>query len=155
MVACTFINRDTPGLQRKPPLAKMPEVFFYGLFMDRALLAEQGLQPVNDRPAKLEGYSLRIGKRATLVPTPNSVVHGIVMTLSNAELQSLYNQSSVLDYRPEWVIAVFSDDTVRSVLCFNLPDPPKPEEQNADYANKLKALAIRLGLPAKYVESIK
>ena len=133
----------------------MPEVFFYGLFMDRALLAEQGLQPVNDRPAKLEGYSLRIGKRATLVPTPNSVVHGIVMTLSNADIHSLYNQSSVRDYRPEWVTAVFSDDTVRSVLCFNLPHPPKPEEQNADYANRLKALAIRLGLPAKYVESIK
>jgi hypothetical protein len=133
----------------------MPEVFFYGLFMDRALLADKGLQPLNDRPAKIEGYSLRIGKRATLVPTPNSVVHGIVMTLSNAELHSLYNESSVRDYRPEWVTAVFSDDTPHSVLCFNLPDPPKPEEHNEEYATKLKALANRLGLPADYVDSIK
>jgi hypothetical protein len=133
----------------------MPEVFFYGLFMDRALLADKGLQPINDRPAKVEGYSLKIGKRATLVPTPNSVAHGMVMTLSNAELHSLYNESSVRDYRPEWVTAVFSDDSTSSVLCFNLPDPPNTEEHNADYANKLRELATRLGLPTEYVDSIK
>ena len=133
----------------------MPEVFFYGLFMDRELLADKGLQPINDRPAKVDGYSLKIGKRATLVPASNSVVHGIVMTLSNAELHSLYNESSVRDYRPDWVTAVFSDDTARSVLCFNLPAPPTSEEHNEDYANRLRTVATKLGLPAEYVDSIK
>jgi hypothetical protein len=39
-------------------------------------------------------------------------------------------------------------------LCFNLIDPPAPEEANAEYAAKLRSLASRLGLPSAYVASI-
>ena len=133
----------------------MPDVFFYGLFMDRALLIERGLHPVNERPAKVEGYSLRIGNRATLAPTPDANVHGIVMTLSQAEIESLYSEASVRDYRPEPVTAMFADGSAAPVLCFILPEPPTPDEHNQVYADTLRALARRLGLPTEYVKSIK
>lgn len=39
-------------------------VFFYGLFMDAQMLRERGLQPQAERRARLDGFALRIGKRA-------------------------------------------------------------------------------------------
>ena len=44
------------------------DVFFYGLFMDDALLREKGVNPVDRRMASVENFSLVIGSRATLVP---------------------------------------------------------------------------------------
>ena len=38
-------------------------VFFYGLFMDPALLRDQGVQPENPRAATVAGYRLAIGAR--------------------------------------------------------------------------------------------
>lgn len=45
------------------------DVFFYGLFMEVAVLRKIGLTPVNPRRAYVEGFALRIGQRATLVPS--------------------------------------------------------------------------------------
>ena len=42
------------------------DVFFYGLFMDDALLREKGINPVGRRKASLENFCLLIGARATL-----------------------------------------------------------------------------------------
>jgi hypothetical protein len=133
----------------------MPDVFFYGLFMDRALLLTKGVRAINERKGKVEGYSLRIGKRATLVPTQDSVVYGIVMSLSQVDLDALYSDPSVSDYRSENATAQFSDGTTAPVLCFNLPIAPTAEEHNQDYADKLRALATKLELPSEYVETIK
>jgi hypothetical protein len=133
----------------------MPDVFFYGLFMDRALLLAKGVLPTNERAARLDGYSLRIGQRATLVPTANSLVYGIVMALSQDELDALYTEPSVRDYRPESVVAVFADNTSGPVLCLILPQSAAPEEHNKAYADKLRALAEKLGLPKDYVMSIR
>lgn len=44
------------------------DVFFYGLFMDADLFEAKGLRPRDPRRARIEGYGLRIGERATLVP---------------------------------------------------------------------------------------
>ncbi len=44
------------------------DVFFYGLFMDEALLKTKGVIPANLRYASVLGFQLRIGNRATLVP---------------------------------------------------------------------------------------
>lgn len=55
----------------------MPErrvnVFFYGLFMDQQLLEAKGVYPTDIRAAVLEGYALRIGARAALVPTSGAM----------------------------------------------------------------------------------
>ena len=130
-------------------------VFFYGLFMDDSLLQQKGVNPRDCRTASVEGFALVIGARATLVPFSNRTVHGVVCSLTHAEVDALYSESSVSVYRPEAVLAHVEDGTVISALCFNLPVPPSPDERSAGYVATLKALAERIGLPPGYVSSIK
>lgn len=131
------------------------EVFFYGLFMDEALLREKGLKPENARPCFVENFALVIGERATLWPSQGSTAHGMLFRLTHAELDALYSDASVSVYRPEAVSAHLSDGSTVPALCFNLPARPGPEERNPQYAAKLKELARRIGLPESYVASIK
>lgn len=129
------------------------DVFFYGLFMDEELLRTKGLDPQGRALASVDGYSLRIGQRAALVPTPGARVHGVVFSLELAEIARLYSDPSVLAYQPEAVLARVSDGVI-AALCYNLSPPPSPSEKNPEYAAKLRTLAERIGLPADYVAAI-
>lgn len=130
------------------------DVFFYGLFMDEALLREKGVSPANRRVASVENFALVIGARATLVPCEGQTAHGVVFSLTHAEVDALYAEASVSVYRPEAVGARLADGSVVPALCFSLPVPPASGERNPEYAAKLKALAGRVGLPPVYVASI-
>ena len=130
------------------------DVFFYGLFMDQRVLEEKGVQPTDVRLAAVPGFKLRIGARAALVPTADAEVLGAVVKLSHADIERLYSEPSVQAYRPEPVLAVLRDGTTVAALCYNLPEPPGPDEHNADYASRLRAVAQRIGLPSDYVASI-
>jgi hypothetical protein len=130
------------------------DVFFYGLFMDEALLREKGLNPLRRRLAALEDFALRIGARATLVPAPEREVYGVLYSLTHEEVDALYAEDSVRAYRPEAVLARLPDGGVAPALCFNLPEPPRAGERNPQYASKLRDLAARAGLPPDYVSSI-
>src|SRR5689334_22074358 len=107
---------------------KRIDVFFYGLFMDRSVLRAHGADPSELRAATVRGFELRIGKRATLVPSADGHVHGMIASLTHAELEHLYSDPSVSDYRPEAVIADVAGGETRAVLCYNLIQPPAPEE---------------------------
>jgi len=131
------------------------DVFFYGLFMDRQVLEDKGIRPTDIRLAAVPGFVLRIGARAALVPAPAGEVHGVLMKLSQADLEKLYADPGVQAYRPEPVLAVARDATTVAALCYNLPEAPSPDEHNADYAARLQALARRIGLPDDYVASIR
>lgn len=67
----------------------------------------------------------------------------------------MYSDESVSAYRSEAVTARLADGRDARALCFNLPEPPSPEERNPLYASKLRALAERMGLPAEYASSIR
>lgn len=130
------------------------DVFFYGLFMDDALLREKGMNPENRRMASVENFSLVIGARATLVPCPGRTVHGVLFSLTQTELDALYSEASVSVYRPEALLAQLEDGSVIPALCFNLPVPPSKDERNPQYVSKLREVASRIGLPPSYVSSI-
>lgn len=130
------------------------DIFFYGLFMDEALLRERGMNPVNRRLASAENFCLLIGARATLAPRANNAAHGVVFSLTHSEVDKLYSEDSVSVYRPEAISLRLGDGSVIPALCFNLPSPPAAEEHNRQYASKLRALAERIGLPPDYVASI-
>jgi gamma-glutamyl AIG2-like cyclotransferase len=130
------------------------EVFFYGLFMDEDLLRAKGVQPVSPRKASVRGFALRIGQRATLIPSSAATVHGMVLSLSHDELELLYSDPTVRAYRPEAVLARLENGETVAALCFNLTQAPPAGEHNEEYAAKLRALAKRLDLPAEYVASI-
>ena len=130
------------------------DVFFYGLFMDDALLREKGMNPRHRRIASVENFRLVVGERATLVPCPGQTVHGVLFSLTHAEVDALYSEASVSVYRPEAVAAQPADGGVIPALCFNLPAPPTATERNPQYVLKLRELAGRIGLPPGYVSSI-
>jgi hypothetical protein len=129
------------------------EVFFYGLFMDPAVLETKGIRDPGGRPGILRDWALRIGRRATLVPDPGRSVHGILMSLPLSELDRLYAEASVQMYRPVAVL-VEVESGAAPALAYVLPEPPAPEERNPEYAAKLRALAERLGFPEEYTKSI-
>ncbi len=130
------------------------EIFFYGLFTDRNALRENGFHPTAARQARNDDFAVRLGARATLVPDPGRCGHGMLMRLTHDELDRLYAEPSVAAYRPEPVIAKLANGESVAALCFNLPAAPEGSQSNPDYAEKLKAVARKLGLPEDYVRSI-
>jgi hypothetical protein len=52
--------------------------FFYGLFMDVAVLRQAGTCPSNVRRAYVDDFALRIGERATLVPSLGTRAYGML-----------------------------------------------------------------------------
>jgi hypothetical protein len=62
-------------------------VFFYGLFMDESLLASRGLSPSKAIVGYVNGYRLRIGRRATLVPDDGNRVQSYYQ-MARSNLQS-------------------------------------------------------------------
>jgi hypothetical protein len=136
------------------PNSRRIDVFFYGLFMDEALLREKGVNPLKRRISFVENFCLVIGARATLVPCINGRVHGVVFSLTHSEVDALYSESSVSVYRPEAVSVRLADGSDIPALCFNLPAPPSIADRNPQYVSKLRDLAQRIGLPPDYVSSI-
>lgn len=140
---------ESDGESRRVP------VFFYGLFMDVDALASLQVRPARVRRAQLSGFALRIGQRATLVPRPGGIVHGVVMDLTHEEFHRIYSGPGLEEYVPEAVLAVTTEGAAAPALCFNVATPPAASDANAAYAAKLRALGERLGLPAEYVASIR
>ena len=130
------------------------DVFFYGLFMEESALREKGIRPANARRASVDGFSLRLGARATLIPDAAKCVHGMLMSLTHRDLDQLYAEPSVAAYRPEAVIARLPEGGSIAALCFNLPMVPAGVQSNSDYAARLQAVARKLGLPESYIDTI-
>lgn len=133
-------------------MTRRVSVFMYGSFMDADLLRAKGADPVVRGRGEVAGLALRIGQRATLVPEPGAAVSGLVMDLTDEDIDQLYSEPSLRAYRPEPVIVGLEDRSRIPALAFTLPVPPRAEERNEEYVQRLRALALRLGFPASYVE---
>ena len=129
-------------------------VFFYGLFMDESLLASKGISPSRATVGHVDGYGLRIGRRATLVPDESNRAYGVLMTMRAEDLRALYSEESVADYVSESVSVVLRDGTLESAVCYNLPES-KLKGTNSQYAKSLLTLAGKLGLPSDYLQQIR
>jgi len=83
-------------------------VFFYGSYINFAVLREVDLVPERWEVARLDGFDIRIQPRANLVRSDQQSVYGIVATATHAELARLYAHArDVLGevYLPEAVLA--------------------------------------------------
>ena len=128
--------------------------FFYGLFMDVELLKSSGVIAENPRKAYVDGYALRIGNRATLVPAAQGRAYGMVLALTHDELDVLYGGPGLETYRPEALQATLMDGGSLPALCYNLLEAPADDERNDAYAAKLRDALGRLGFPADYIDSV-
>jgi hypothetical protein len=130
------------------------DAFFYGLFMDVEVLRQSGAKPGNPRRAYVAEFALRIGQRATLVPSPGARAYGMLIALTHAEIERLYAPPGLENYRPEAVLAQPIEGIAVPALCYNLPQAPEPHERNPDYALRLRSVLTKLGFPGDYIASI-
>lgn len=129
-------------------------VFFYGLFMDESLLASKDVRPTESTIGYVDGFSLHIGKRATLLPEANSRAYGVLMKITSEEAATLYSEPSVADYVAERVAVKLPGNIEVSAVCYNLP-AAKLTGTNPEYAAALLTLATKLGLPDSYLGHIR
>ena len=128
--------------------------FFYGLFMDGDLLRESGATPADPRRGYVDGYALRIGQRASLVPSLGERAYGMVFALTHRELERLYSAPGLEQYRPEAVLVRVLEGGELPALCYNLREPPQRGEANPEYSTRLRAVLSKLGFPSEYVACV-
>lgn len=131
------------------------DAFFYGLFMDQEILRDAGVEPINPRRAYVEEFALRIGQRATLVPSVGARAYGMLFALTHPELDKLYAAPGLEQYRPEAILVQPLEGTPTPALCYNLREAPQPDERNPAYAARLQRALSKLKFPAEYVASVR
>ena len=130
------------------------DVFFYGLFMDEELLVGKGITPRRPRRAVAEGFALKIGKRATLVPAAGERAYGMLYALTPPELDRLYAQPGLEGYRSEPLLVRTFEGPQVTASCYNLAAAPAPADVDPSYAARLCEVLTRLEFPQEYVRSI-
>jgi len=128
-------------------------VFFYGSYINFAVLREVGLAPERWEVARLDGFDIRIRPRANLVRSDQHCVYGIVATATHAELARLYAHArDVLGevYLPEAVLVQTLAGLWRPALCYICPEmDPRPAD-NA-YVERIVGPARDFGFPGWYI----
>jgi hypothetical protein len=130
------------------------EAFFYGLYMDLDVLRAAGVAPLAPRKAYVDGFALRIGQRATLLPSSGARAYGMLYAVTHAELERLYTAPGLEHYRPEAVMARLFEGAPTPALCYNLVEAPAPHERNPEYAARLQRALGKLAFPPEYVASV-
>ena len=123
--------------------SRLHDVFFYGLYMDPELLEQKGVKPRDPRPAYVDGFELNIGNKATLIRKPGAVAHGMVYSLTHAEIHALYGGAGLHEYAPEAITAYLGKDAIPVLSC-NLIEPPGIGESNPEYEQKLRSVMQNL-----------
>lgn len=122
--------------------------------MDQTILSKNGIAPSNLRKASLNDFALKIGNRASLIPSKGQKSYGIVMTVDKEAIKELYAEASVKDYIPEKVEVITEANESVTASCYNLP-MEFLSGTNQTYALALYQLARKLGFPDQYLDHIK
>ena len=133
------------------------DVFFYGSYMNFAVLKEAG---IGERPfavGTINGHALRIAPLANLVKHKGGIVYGILAQLSHDELQRLYQEHARKKlggvYLPEAVLVSRTDGLVAAALCYISPNM-KDEKANPAYVERILQPARAYGFPRWYLKQI-
>lgn len=130
--------------------------FWYGSYMNPAVLAEVDLRPESFQVARLDGYDISIEPLANLVPTDGASVYGVLAQATHEELDRLYAHArSVLGavYLPEAVLVQTRDLTWRAALCY-IAGAMAPRPAERAYIERILRPARDFGFPSWYVEKI-
>ena len=131
-------------------------VFFYGSYMNGAVLREIGLTSRRTDVASLSGFDIEIAPIANVVPVAGQMVWGIITTATHAELDQVYAHArDVLGrvYLPHAVLVEAAGGVFRPVLCYiGVPVVPAPAAN--DYVDRVVAGAREHGLPAAYIDRL-
>lgn len=130
--------------------------FFYGSYINRAVLGEVNYVPQQVEVARVAGFNIRIRPRANLVAAEEHLVYGILATGTHSELDRLYEHArDILGevYLPEAVLAQTLDGKFRPALCYICPamadSPP-----SADYLDRILGSAREYSFPQWYIDRL-
>lgn len=129
------------------------EAFFYGLYMDPALIESLGFDPVSVEKAKVSSYALDLFGSAKIIPREGGVVWGNIIELSQSDLMAMYSFESTKNYSPELIQASDINGNDKLVNCYNLPESGN-EPFNSEYHLKLLKLLKELDFPVDYIASL-
>jgi AIG2 family protein len=130
--------------------------FWYGSYMNPAVLAEVNLHPDSFEVARLDGFDIRIEPLANLVRADGSAVYGVLAQATHEELERLYAYArNVLGavYLPEAVLVQTRDLTWRPALCYIASEMEARPAERA-YVERILRPARELGFPAWYVKKL-
>jgi len=146
----------TSDMEHAHEFAPAAAVYFYGSYMNRAVLSEAGLSPRSWEIAILAGFDIEIRPRANLISSPGTAVWGILASASHAEIDALYAHAhDVLGetYLPQAVLVEVAHGGYRPALCYI---SPRMEARPAadDYIDRILVPAREHGFPASYLARI-
>src|SRR6266540_5096085 len=99
-------------------------VFFYGSYMNPAVLAEAGWGARRFDVCNREGFDIHIGPLANLIRSPGHGIYGLLTQATHAELHCLYRHAAdVLGavYSPEAILVTGTDGICAAALCYIAP----------------------------------
>ena len=130
--------------------------FFYGSYINPAVLREVNLVPDRFEVARLPGFDITIRPLANLVPSDQHTVYGVLAEATHAELDRLYRHArEVLGgvYLPRSVVAKTISGYLKPALCYIAPEldggPPDPA-----YVARIVEPARTHGFPEWYIERL-
>lgn len=92
----------------------------------------------------LAEYRLRLGEKATLLPSSTDSAAGCIYSLYPRKIQPLY--AAHAEYRPVADVTVLLTNRLRaSVLLMLLSDAPPEHIRNVDYIRKMQQTLSKLG----------
>lgn len=131
-------------------------VFFYGSFMNPALLEQQGIVPEQIEIVRLPGYAISIGPLANLTPSAADCVYGTLVRLTHRELDQLYADlpaAAGTPYRPEAVLVQTESGAWRPALSYVAP-PSEPAPPAPDHLEHILSAAREYGFPDWYIQRL-
>ncbi|HSS65288.1 MAG TPA: gamma-glutamylcyclotransferase family protein [Gammaproteobacteria bacterium] len=133
------------------------DVFFYGSYINFAVLAEAEIDERPYRIARLPGYRLTISPLANLVRDESSEAYGILTRLTHRELDGLYvghaQEKLGGTYLPEAVVVTTAENISLPALCY-LSHDMRPSKPDSAYVDRILNPARRYGFPAEYLRHI-
>ena len=131
------------------------QVFFYGSFINRDVLAKGGLIVDRFEIVRAWGFDIRIQTLATLVRSERHCVYGILVTATPGQLQRLYGQDWLGQaYVPEAIVVETPDGRLVPTLCYIAHGLP-PARPAPDYVDWIVNAAREAGFPPWYIERLK
>jgi hypothetical protein len=127
--------------------------FFYGSYMNPAVLLEAQFVPQRFEAARLDGYDIRIAPRANLVASQQHCVYGVLVEATHSELSRLYaHAKDVLGetYLPHPVLTQAVSGAWWPALCYIAPSMV-PRAPDPAYVDRIVRPARQLGLPDWYI----
>jgi gamma-glutamyl AIG2-like cyclotransferase len=131
-------------------------VFFYGSYMNVAVLREVDFVPQHLEVARLDGYDIRIAPRANLIPSTEHCVYGVVADATHPELTRLYaHAKDVLGetYLPHPVLVQMRTGAWFPALCYIAPSM-EPRAPDPAYVDRIVRPARGLGFPDWYIRRL-